>query len=62
VALEAEVYFVEEPAPWRALLAAGRADAVSRYERSHADGPLKQCCVDRPGHDGPHDVVPLASA
>lgn len=60
-AVEAEVYFVQDVAPWRALLGAGLADAVARYELAHAEGPLKQCCVDSPGHDGPHDVVPLAT-
>jgi gamma-glutamylcyclotransferase (GGCT)/AIG2-like uncharacterized protein YtfP len=58
--VEAEVYFVADAAPWRALLAAGAAAAVARYERAYADGPLKQCCVRRPGHDGPHDIVPLS--
>lgn len=59
--VEADVYFVADADPWRALLAAERADAVARYEREYADGPLKQCCVERPGHDGPHDIVPPAS-
>lgn len=58
--VEAEVYFVADAEPWRALLAAGRADAVARYERAYAKGPLKRCCVERPGHEGSHDVVPLS--
>lgn len=58
--VDAEVYFIADADPWRALLLADRADAVARYEREHAEGPLKRCCTERPGHDGPHDIVELA--
>ena len=59
-AVEAEVYFIADADPWRALLRSEHADAVARYEREHAEGPLKRCCREYPGHDGPHDVVDLA--
>ncbi len=55
--VEAEVYFVGAADSWRTLLERGGADAVPRYERSLAEGPLKECCRREPGHDGPHDVV-----
>jgi gamma-glutamylcyclotransferase (GGCT)/AIG2-like uncharacterized protein YtfP len=55
--VEAEVYFVADGAPFRALLARGEADAVARYELEFARGPLKHCCAVDPNHAGPHDVV-----
>jgi gamma-glutamyl AIG2-like cyclotransferase len=58
----AVAYLASEPARWRALVAAGRADALASYPLDLAAGErLKECCVRSPGHPGPHEVVdPLA--
>jgi gamma-glutamylcyclotransferase (GGCT)/AIG2-like uncharacterized protein YtfP len=61
---EAEAYLARDPERWRALVAAGRADALESYPRELAgEQALKACCVRAPGHAPPHDVVdPLAQA
>jgi gamma-glutamylcyclotransferase (GGCT)/AIG2-like uncharacterized protein YtfP len=58
----AQAYQAREPARWRQLVAAGRADALTTYPRELAPGEtFKQCCIRTPGHDPPHDVIdPLA--
>jgi gamma-glutamylcyclotransferase (GGCT)/AIG2-like uncharacterized protein YtfP len=58
----AQAYSVRDPASWRALVEAGRANAVSRYTADMASSTPKACCVRDPGHDGPHDTIdPFAS-
>ena len=58
----ATAYSVREPDRWRALVASGRAELLVRYEHHLADARPKLCCVENPGHRGPHDVIdPLAS-
>lgn len=60
--LAAQAYLAREPARWRALVAAGAADALAAYPRElAADEQLKQCCRRDLGHEPPHDVLdPLA--
>ena len=41
---------------WLEMVSHDHAELVPCYTREMADGPLKQCCIDNPGHDGPHDV------
>jgi gamma-glutamylcyclotransferase (GGCT)/AIG2-like uncharacterized protein YtfP len=53
----AHAYCARDPAPWRALVELGRADAVSRYSADMAGAAPKQCCVREPGHGGPHDTT-----
>jgi gamma-glutamylcyclotransferase (GGCT)/AIG2-like uncharacterized protein YtfP len=61
--LTAQAYRVRDPAPWRALVERGRADAVSRYTADMATSTPKECCVREPGHAGPHDTIdPLRGA
>ena len=61
--LSAQAYLVRDPAPWRALVQLGRADAVSRYTADMATSTPKDCCVRAPGHAGPHDTIdPLRGA
>jgi gamma-glutamylcyclotransferase (GGCT)/AIG2-like uncharacterized protein YtfP len=61
--LTAQAYRVRDPAPWRALVERGRADAVSRYTADMATSRPKDCCVRRPGHAGAHDTIdPLRGA
>jgi gamma-glutamylcyclotransferase (GGCT)/AIG2-like uncharacterized protein YtfP len=58
----AQAYLTRDPAAWRALVARGDADALPAYPRELAavEDP-KDCCIRRPGHGGPHDVIdPLA--
>jgi gamma-glutamylcyclotransferase (GGCT)/AIG2-like uncharacterized protein YtfP len=55
--LTAQAYRVRDPAPWRALVRSGRADAVSRYTAEMATSTPKDCCVRAPGHAGAHDTV-----
>lgn len=50
-------YAVNDPAGWQALVRHGRAELLERYERRFADATPKACCVRRPGHAGPHDVI-----
>jgi gamma-glutamylcyclotransferase (GGCT)/AIG2-like uncharacterized protein YtfP len=61
-AFTAQAYLAREPARWRALVARGEAEALAAYPRELAtDETLKDCCVRRPGHPPPHDVIdPLA--
>jgi gamma-glutamylcyclotransferase (GGCT)/AIG2-like uncharacterized protein YtfP len=58
----AVAYLASEPMRWRALVLAGRADALASYPLDLAAGErLKACCARAPGHPGPHEVVdPLA--
>ena len=59
----ATAYRVRDPARWRALVASGRAELLMRYDPRFADARPKACCVENPGHDGPHDVIdPLRPA
>jgi gamma-glutamylcyclotransferase (GGCT)/AIG2-like uncharacterized protein YtfP len=61
--LTAQAYHVRDPAPWRALVELGRADAVSGYTADMATSTRKDCCVREPGHAGPHDTIdPLRGA
>jgi hypothetical protein len=61
--LTAHAYRVRDPAPWRALVEQGRADAVSRYTADMATSTPKDCCVRQPGHAGAHDTIdPLRGA
>jgi len=61
--LAAQAYLVRDPAPWRALVAMGRADAVARYTADMATSTPKDCCMRAPGHAGPHDTIdPLRGA
>ena len=61
--LTAQAYLVRDPAPWRALVELGRADAVARYTADMATSTPKDCCVRAPGHAGPHDTIdPLRDA
>jgi gamma-glutamylcyclotransferase (GGCT)/AIG2-like uncharacterized protein YtfP len=61
--LTAQAYHVRDPAPWRALVEAGRADAVARYTADMASSTPKDCCVREPGHAGAHDTIdPLRGA
>ena len=54
----AQAYFAREPARWRALAEAGRADTLASYPRHLAAASMpKRCCVRAPGHAPPHDVV-----
>jgi gamma-glutamylcyclotransferase (GGCT)/AIG2-like uncharacterized protein YtfP len=63
VRLTAQAYLVRDPAPWRALVEKGRADAVSRYSAGMATSAPKDCCVRAPGHAGAHDTIdPLRGA
>jgi gamma-glutamylcyclotransferase (GGCT)/AIG2-like uncharacterized protein YtfP len=55
--LTAHAYRVRDPAPWRALVELGRADAVARYTADMATSTPKDCCVQEPGHAGPHDTI-----
>lgn len=57
--VEAEAFFVAAADAWRRLVEQGEAEIVARYTRELADGPLKPCCRERPGHEGPHDVIDL---
>jgi gamma-glutamylcyclotransferase (GGCT)/AIG2-like uncharacterized protein YtfP len=61
---EAVAYLAREPERWRALVAAGGADALAAYPRDLAgEQALKACCLRAPGHAPPHDVVdPLAQS
>jgi gamma-glutamylcyclotransferase (GGCT)/AIG2-like uncharacterized protein YtfP len=58
----AEAYLIREPDRWRALVAAGHADALATYPiELAADEQLKPCCLRTPGHPPPHDTTdPLA--
>jgi gamma-glutamylcyclotransferase (GGCT)/AIG2-like uncharacterized protein YtfP len=61
--LTAQAYHVRDPAPWRALVELGRAEAVSGYTAGMATSTRKDCCVREPGHAGPHDTIdPLRGA
>jgi gamma-glutamylcyclotransferase (GGCT)/AIG2-like uncharacterized protein YtfP len=60
--LTAQVYRVRDPAPWRALVQAGRADAVARYTADMATATPKDCCSREPGHPGPHETVDVLRA
>jgi gamma-glutamylcyclotransferase (GGCT)/AIG2-like uncharacterized protein YtfP len=61
--LTAQAYLVRDPAPWRALVELGRADAVARYTADMASSTPKDCCVRVPGHAGAHDTIdPLRGA
>jgi len=61
--LTAQAYLVRDPAPWRALVELGRADAVARYTADMATSTPKDCCVRAPGHAGAHDTIdPLRGA
>ena len=53
----AQAYRVRDPAPWRALVKRGRADAVRRYTADMATSKPKDCCVRAPGHAGAHDTI-----
>ena len=53
----ATAYRVRDPAPWRALVAGGRAELLTRYELRLAEATPKQCCITTPHHSGPHDVI-----
>jgi len=55
--LTAQAYRVRDPAPWRALVAMGRADVVPRYTADMATSTPKDCCVREPGHAGAHDTI-----
>jgi gamma-glutamylcyclotransferase (GGCT)/AIG2-like uncharacterized protein YtfP len=55
--LTAQAYRVREPARWRALVDAGRADAVALYTADMATATPKACCVREPGHQGLHDTI-----
>ena len=55
--LRAQAYLVRDPAPWRALVERGRADAVARYTADMATSTPKDCCVRAPGHAGAHDTI-----
>jgi gamma-glutamylcyclotransferase (GGCT)/AIG2-like uncharacterized protein YtfP len=55
---EAYAYLAREPERWRALVAAGGAEALAAYPRELAgEQALKACCVRKPGHAPPHDVI-----
>jgi gamma-glutamylcyclotransferase (GGCT)/AIG2-like uncharacterized protein YtfP len=55
---DAVAYLAREPERWRALVAAGGAEALSAYPRELAgEQALKPCCLRAPGHAPPHDVV-----
>lgn len=55
--MEAQVYFIADPEPYRQLLADGRASTVDRYLPELAESVLKACCRADPDHTGPHDVT-----
>ena len=55
--LTAQAYLVRDPAPWRALVEMGRADAVACYTADMATSTPKHCCVRAPGHPGVHDTI-----
>jgi gamma-glutamylcyclotransferase (GGCT)/AIG2-like uncharacterized protein YtfP len=55
--VRANAYRVRDPAPWRALVERGRADAVARYTAEMATSTPKDCCVREPGHAGAHDTI-----
>jgi gamma-glutamylcyclotransferase (GGCT)/AIG2-like uncharacterized protein YtfP len=55
----AQVYFAAAAQEWRLMLERGDAEVLPRYSRDLAVGPLKECCLREPDHDGPHDVVGL---
>ncbi|HEX2015254.1 MAG TPA: gamma-glutamylcyclotransferase family protein [Solirubrobacteraceae bacterium] len=60
---QAMAYRVRDPAPWRALVASGSAEMLSRYHHGLAKAAPKRCCVEHPGHPAPHDTVdPLEGA
>jgi hypothetical protein len=48
---------VRDPAPWRALVAGGLAELLTRYEPRLAEATRKDCCIMNPHHAGPHDVI-----
>jgi gamma-glutamylcyclotransferase (GGCT)/AIG2-like uncharacterized protein YtfP len=52
-------YRARDPGRWRALVAAGRAELATRYGRELATAGTKRCCLDSPGHAGPHDVMDI---
>jgi gamma-glutamylcyclotransferase (GGCT)/AIG2-like uncharacterized protein YtfP len=55
---DAVAYLAREPERWRALVAAGGAEALGAYPRELAgEQALKPCCLRAPGHAPPHDVV-----
>lgn len=59
----AQAYCARDPAPWRALVELGRAEAVSRYTADMAGAAAKECCVREPGHAGAHDTIdPFAAS
>jgi hypothetical protein len=61
--VRAQAYLAAEPDLWRALVARGEADALASYPLELAAvGTLKDCCLRRPGHPPPHDVVDVLSA
>jgi hypothetical protein len=56
--ITAQTYPAAEPLRWAELVWAGLADALETYSRALADAsPLKDCCVNAPGHEPPHDVL-----
>lgn len=55
--LNAHAYRASDPARWRSLVDAGRADAVTRYAADVAASQPKPCCTRHPGHAPPHDVT-----
>jgi len=55
--LSTQAYRVRDPAPWRALVEMGRAEAVGCYSAEMATSTPKDCCVREPGHAGSHDTI-----
>lgn len=55
--LTAQAYRARDPAPWRALIEMGRADAVACYTADMATSTPKDCCMREPGHAGAHDTI-----
>ena len=54
----AQGYLARERGRWRALAEQGDAEALAAYPRDLAAAERrKDCCVRRPGHAPPHDVV-----
>jgi hypothetical protein len=54
----AEAYVIRAPERWRALVAAGYADALAAYPPElAADEQHKPCCLRSPGHPPPHDTT-----
>jgi gamma-glutamylcyclotransferase (GGCT)/AIG2-like uncharacterized protein YtfP len=54
----AQAYVIREPERWRALVAAGHADALAAYPPELAGAEEhKACCLRSPGHPPPHDII-----